>query len=249
MGANNIQQYSHGHLNITLSDDDGTNPISISLPNCSFAHYALVAKQAYCLSESLPFHQSAWSSHSASLESADGLSFTEENSAEIMAGETMNDFSKDELHAHLKTNKAEVEAVAASMRREMAEWREQQNLQISQLTTAISTLSSKIDGKMDSIDGVVKSFDGKLEGIQGRIDGMGSAIGGINTAISGIQSGLSTKLTVFGIIITVLIALVGFGAAFYGKSSDAVQTQNPAPIVIQIPQQPNTIQAPTQTQK
>lgn len=155
--------------------------------------------------------------------------------------------SREELDAKLAQNKAEVNSVAAAMRQEMSEWREQQSAQISQLTSAISTLSSKIDGKMDSVDGVVKSFDGKLEGIQGRIDGMGTAISGINTAITGIQSGLSTKLTVFGIIITVVIALVGFGTAFFGKLTDSTQASQPAPIVIQVPLQPAPIQNNSQT--
>ncbi|EOI6426667.1 hypothetical protein ACMU9U_003594 [Yersinia enterocolitica] len=150
--------------------------------------------------------------------------------------------SREELDAKLAQSKAEVNSVAAAMRQEMSEWREQQNAQISQLTSAINILSSKIDGKMDSVDGVVKSFDGKLEGIQGRIDGMGTAISGINTAITGIQSGLSTKLTVFGIIITVVIALVGFGAAFFGKATDSVKVSQPAPIVIQVPLQQSPIQ-------
>ncbi|MEQ1969309.1 hypothetical protein ABLA30_20505 [Xenorhabdus nematophila] len=125
----------------------------------------------------------------------------------------MSDFTKTELEALLRANKAEVDVVAATMKKDMAEWREQQNVQLANLNATMQALSSKIDGKMDSVDG-------KLEGMQGKIDG-------INTAISGIQSGLSTKLTFFGITITVVIALVGIAIGMINKNTEPTYQHKP----------------------
>ncbi|MDC9598821.1 hypothetical protein, partial [Xenorhabdus anantnagensis] len=139
--------------------------------------------------------------------------------------EHMSDnFTKTELEALLRANKAEVDVVAATMKKDMAEWREQQNVQLANLNATMQALSSKIDGKMDSVDGKLEAIqgkiDGKLEGMQGKIDG-------INTAISGIQSGLSTKLTFFGITITVVIALVGIAIGMINKNTEPTYQHKP----------------------
>lgn len=143
----------------------------------------------------------------------------------------MSDISREELDARLAQSKAETELIATNMRREMAEWREQQNSQMSQLNLAIATISSKIDGKMDSVDGDVKAINGKFEGIQGQITG-------INTAISGIQAGISIRLAIFGAVIAVIVALPSIFSAF--KDSPTPQQAVSQPIVIQIPQQQAT---------
>lgn len=133
--------------------------------------------------------------------------------------------SREELDAKLNSNKAELEAIAARVQRDMAEWREQQNHQMSLLSSAISNISSKIDGKLDSVDGDVKAINGHFAGIQGQITG-------INTAISGIQSGISSRLVIFGVIIAVLVAVPGLFSAF----KDSPQPPPVSPIIIQVPQ-------------
>ncbi|MFV5906285.1 hypothetical protein [Klebsiella oxytoca] len=143
----------------------------------------------------------------------------------------MSEMSREEIQAHLSANKAEVASIASEMRREMAEWREQNNNQLSQLTIAINGLSSKVDGKLDSVDGDIKSINGKFEGIQGQITG-------INTAISGIQSGISTRLAIFGVIIAVVVAIPSLISALKEPAPVNQNPQGQPPIVIQVPQQP-----------
>ncbi|HEC8325156.1 TPA: hypothetical protein RG501_RS15040 [Providencia rettgeri] len=58
--------------------------------------------------------------------------------------------SKTELDALLKSNKAEVDAVAASMREEMAHWREEQNAQMSKVITTLSVLDVKLDERYEN---------------------------------------------------------------------------------------------------
>ncbi|CDG96666.1 conserved hypothetical protein [Xenorhabdus bovienii str. puntauvense] len=131
-----------------------------------------------------------------------------------------DNFTKTELEALLRANKAEVDVVAATMKKDMAEWREQQNIQLASLNATMQALSSKIDGKLDSVDGKLEGMRGKIEGIQGNISG-------INTAISGIQSGLSTKLTFFGITITVVIAVVGMAIGMMNKNTESTYQHKP----------------------
>ena len=147
---------------------------------------------------------------------------------------SMPDFSREELNATLGQHKAELNAIASEMRREMAEWREQNNIQLSQLTIAINSLSSKIDGKMDRVDGEIKAIDGKIEGINGKFEGVQNQISGINTAISGIQSGISSRLAIFGIIIAVLVSLPGLISAFR-DTPQSTQGSSTPPVIIQIP--------------
>lgn len=163
--------------------------------------------------------------------------------AGVEKGVDMSTMSREEIQALLAANKAEVSVVASELRRDMAEWREQNSNQLNQLTTLINGLSSKVDGKVDAIaskvDGVMVGIDGRLDGVQGRMDGIqgqmdgiNTAISGLNTAINGVQSGLSTKLTIFGILITVVIALVGFGIA---AASGSGEHSSQPPVIIQEP--------------
>lgn len=135
----------------------------------------------------------------------------------------MTQVSREEIQALLAANKAEMESIASSIRVEMALSRENTNVQFATLNSTLSSLSSKIEGKMDSMDGDVKAINGRFEGLQGQISG-------INTAVSGIQSGISTRLTIFGMIIAVLVALPGIISAF--KDSQPASQQ---PIIIQVP--------------
>ncbi len=84
-------------------------------------------------------------------------------------GETMSDISRTEFDAKLGQNKAEVDSVAASMRADMAQWREQNNTQMSSLQADLRSLNAKIDGKFEGLSG-------KFEGIDGKIDGLKSSI-------------------------------------------------------------------------
>lgn len=161
--------------------------------------------------------------------------------------DSMPNFSREELNATLGQHKAEVNAIASEMRREMAEWREQSNTQLSQLTIAINAISSKIDGKMDRIDGEIKGIDGKIEGVNGKFEGIQNQISGINTAISGIQSGISSRLAIFGIILAVLVALPSLISVFK-DSPQPLQAPSLPPVILQVPQTPpQVLEAPLTT--
>ncbi|EAW1193055.1 hypothetical protein NL87_18315 [Salmonella enterica] len=160
------------------------------------------------------------------------------------SGGLVTDFNRHELEARLNANKAEVSAIVSEMRREMAEWREHNSNQISQISTSINNISAKVDGKMDRIDGAINAINGKFDGVNGRFEGIQGQITGINTAISGIQSGMSTKLSIFGVIITAIVALFGFAGM---KSEPQIPSSPPQPIIIQVPQaSPPSVTKPTE---
>lgn len=141
------------------------------------------------------------------------------------------DMTREELDAKLAQNKAEVQAIASGMREEMAAWRETQNAQMTQMNATLASMSAKMEAKFDVIDAKIDSVDKSLNG---RIDGVNTAITGINTAISGIQSGISTKLTIFGVIMAVLLAIAGW----WFSSNQSTTSQQAQPTVIYV-QQPN----------
>lgn len=136
--------------------------------------------------------------------------------------------TREELDAKLGQNKAEVQAIASGMREEMAAWRETQNAQMVQMNATLTSMSAKMDAKFEVIDAKMDSIDKSLNG---RIDGVNSAITGINTAISGIQSGISTKLTIFGVVMAVILAVAGL----YFSSNQSAQQPQPTVIYVQQP--------------
>lgn len=149
------------------------------------------------------------------------------------------DMTREELDAKLAQNKAEVQAIASGMREEMATWREAQNTQMAQMNATLNSMSAKMEAKFDIIDAKIDSVDKSLNG---RIDGVNTAITGINTAISGIQSGISTKLTIFGVIMAVLLAIAGW----WFSSNQPTTSQQAQPTVIYV-QQPNVAEPPQPT--
>ncbi|MDK7759489.1 hypothetical protein [Providencia rettgeri] len=72
------------------------------------------------------------------------------NKAEDSNDMSDSKLSKTELDALLKSNKAEVDAVAAGMREEMAHWREEQNAQMSKVITTLSVLDVKLDERYEN---------------------------------------------------------------------------------------------------
>lgn len=192
--------------------------------------------------------------------SSDTVTSNGDNSAEedsrVSEGIPMtSDISRSEIEALLKANKAEVDIVAASMREDMAKWRETQNAQINQLNTILSGLSSKIDSKFEiidsKIDSVEKSLNAKFDGIDkslnAKVDGISESINGkiegLNTAITGMQSGMSTKLTKFGIaigsVVTIIAAVAGVGISLMTSTPTNQNAQQLQPTVIYV-QQPVT---------
>ncbi len=139
--------------------------------------------------------------------------------------EHMSDFTKTELEALLRANKAEVDVVAAGMREEMAKWREEQNTQMANLNATLASISVKMDSNNTATTG--------------QINGINTAISGMNTAISGIQSGISTRLTIFSVVIAVMLAMAGWWLS--SKSTPAPQ-QQAQPTVIYIQQPPTPLQ-------
>lgn len=163
--------------------------------------------------------------------------------------------TKTELEAILRANKSEVDVVAANIQKEMAEWREQQNTQMSQLNAALTAMSAKVDSRFEilssaiggidkslnaKIDGIGKSLNAKIDGVNGSLSGK---IEGINTAVSGIQSGISTKLTIFSVVIAGIIAMAGWWFSSNQPQSAPVAQQ---PIVVYA-QQPAPQPAPQES--
>ncbi|HEM7929930.1 TPA: hypothetical protein U2L63_004402 [Citrobacter braakii] len=64
----------------------------------------------------------------------------------------MNDLSKGELEARLAANKAEVEAVAAEMRREMADFRTHYTQQFSSIDKGLAEIKGDIGGIKTSLN-------------------------------------------------------------------------------------------------
>ena len=154
--------------------------------------------------------------------------------------------TKDELDSKLAMNKAEVDAIAAGMREDMAKWREQQSSQMSQLNATLTAMSARVDSQFEvlssaisgidkslnaKIDGIDKSLNAKIDGVNGSLSGK---IEGINTAISGIQSGISTKLTIFSVVIAGIIAIAGWWFSS-NQSQSAPVTQQPIVVYAQQP--------------
>ncbi|MBI6547281.1 hypothetical protein [Xenorhabdus lircayensis] len=98
--------------------------------------------------------------------------------------EHMSDFTKTELESLLKVNKSEVDVAVATVKKDIAEWREQQNTQMANLNATIQAMSSKIDGK--------------LEAVEGKIDG-------IKTSITTIKWTTSIGLTLVTIIMSAVV--------------------------------------------
>lgn len=71
------------------------------------------------------------------------------------------EISREELEAKLGRNKAEVDVIAAEMRKEMAEFRAFQAQQFSALNTSLSEIKSQIS-----------SVNGEVAGLKGQIDGL-----------------------------------------------------------------------------
>ncbi|CDH26413.1 hypothetical protein [Xenorhabdus bovienii] len=77
-----------------------------------------------------------------------------------------DNFTKTELEALLKANKAEVDVVAATMKKDMAEWREQQNTQMANLNATMQSMSSKIDGKFEAVEGKIDGLKSSISTTQ-----------------------------------------------------------------------------------
>lgn len=58
--------------------------------------------------------------------------------------------TKTELEALLRANKSEVDVVAANIQKEMAEWREQQNAQMTEVNKTLSILNVKMDERFEN---------------------------------------------------------------------------------------------------
>lgn len=98
--------------------------------------------------------------------------------------------SREELQAHLAANKAEVNAIASEMRREMAEFRAVQAQQFATLSTSLS-----------DIKGEIASLRGEAAGNK---DGMTGQIEGLKSAISTMQWMVGTVLAMIGIAVAVI---------------------------------------------
>lgn len=57
----------------------------------------------------------------------------------------MSELTRSELQSHLDANKAEVNAIASSMKKDMAEWREQMRSDLRDVTEAINKQNSTLD--------------------------------------------------------------------------------------------------------
>ncbi|EMH9510293.1 hypothetical protein AB7092_05650 [Providencia rettgeri] len=129
--------------------------------------------------------------------------------------------SKTELDALLRASKAEVDAVAAGMREEMAKWREEQNTQMSQLNATLSTISSKIDSKFDAVDG--------------KIDGL-------KTSLTTTQWSMTIGIA----LVTIILSTVMIYSSSIIASAEKADTKQPQPTVIYVQQpSPHSIEQPS----
>ncbi|MFY0403317.1 hypothetical protein ACOMDP_11845 [Pantoea dispersa] len=64
--------------------------------------------------------------------------------------ETEDQMTRDEINAHLAKNKAEVDSVAAEMRREMAEWRTEQTQVLMSLKSEVTAINVKLDERFEA---------------------------------------------------------------------------------------------------
>uniref|UniRef100_UPI001AD89548 hypothetical protein n=1 Tax=Rahnella sp. ChDrAdgB13 TaxID=1850581 RepID=UPI001AD89548 len=147
MNKQTFQDYTRGNLNITLLNNEGLHPISISLPNCSLSDFVYTTKQAYEFKDSTFVHVDGWTSEISSKEQAselssksEGISFNQEK-----AEDKMTDFNRNELNAHLKANKAEVDSVASAMRTEMANFRTYYVESFAEQSKALNRIESRAD--------------------------------------------------------------------------------------------------------
>lgn len=197
-------------LSISLSDkQDAWKKLSISLENCSVDQFFSAATAVALAKISLPtrikmFGASDIIWNNIRDEPPVG-EYTEktiiEDAEKGQREVNMNDFSRDELNAHLKANKAEVDAVAASMRQEMAEFRAFQAQQFSAITTSLS----EIKGEMSSAKGEMAGFKEGMSGqISGLKDGLSGQIDGVKSSISTMQWMIGTVLAMIGIVAAIL---------------------------------------------
>ncbi len=142
------------------------------------------------------------------------------------------EMTREELDAKLAQNKAEVQAIASGMREEMAAWRETQNAQMVQMNATLTSMAAKMDAKFDTLDTKIESLDTKIDSVD---KSLGGRIDGLNMAVSGIQSGISTKLTIFGVVMAVILAVAGL---YFSSNQSAQQSQQPQPTVIYVQQPP-----------
>ncbi|MDE1486494.1 hypothetical protein KKI90_21290 [Xenorhabdus bovienii] len=207
-----------------LSITAGNHVLStVEFEKVTFAQFAIAAGILYPHHELQPHFTSPFIKDNVVKKASDDniLTYNEE--------EHMPDFTKTELEALLRANKAEVDVVAAGMREEMAKWREEQNTQMANLNATLASISVKMDANNTAITG--------------QINGINTAISGINTAISGIQSGISTRLTIFSVVIAVMLAITGWWLS--SKSTPAPQQQT-QPTIIYVQQPPPPLASPPQ---
>lgn len=116
----------------------------------------------------------------------------------------MNSISREEINAKLGQNKAEVDTVAAEMRREMADFRTHYMQQFS-------------------------SIDKGLSEIKGEI-------GGLKTSLTTTQWSMTIGLG----LVTLVLSAVMLVSSWIISSKESPTPQQQAPIVIQIPSQPQS---------
>lgn len=162
---NQPHHVASGNLNINLEDRaNGWRAFSIVIPDCSEQDFVTaIQKVAENKSKLLRTTTSNWSkvagivpadhpynTNGSRVIKQDELNFIENEKSEELVeshkteGE-MSDFTKSELQAHLNANKAEVNAVASSMKKDMAEWREQMRSDLRDVTEAINKQNSTLD--------------------------------------------------------------------------------------------------------
>lgn len=72
------------------------------------------------------------------------------NQSNKQEADMSGNITKTELEALLRANKSEVDVVAANIQKEMAEWREQQNAQMTEVNKTLSILNVKMDERFEN---------------------------------------------------------------------------------------------------
>lgn len=153
----NNQAQQEGAITLSFSVPNVAEPLKMHLANSDQSCFMRIAKIA--IESTSGIYQYPFSDGSLTSVIDDNSNYVnlheksdEEVAKEVLPEEKiesgnayMSDFNRNELQAHLKASKAEVDAVAASMKKDMAEWRELMRSDLRDVKEAISAQNSSLD--------------------------------------------------------------------------------------------------------
>lgn len=189
MGA--IEKDLIGTISLAFQSSSITEPCIVTIPNADQSVFMSIAASAATMSSPIcglttqtytPKEYGdniSLAVHSTEPFCVSGVSKDEVIKTGDEKGSDMSDFNRAELQAQLKANKAEVDAVAFSMKKDMAEWRERMSLDLRDIKNIVSSQHESINHRFDlqslrietalqahstKVDAAVQVQEAKLEG-------------------------------------------------------------------------------------